>query len=177
MNYYGTSGEKYLAHHGILGMKWGVRRFQNPDGSLTSAGKKRYSKEELQSIRDEKRKHYDKAYKSNPDFKKARQLEKEAYELTKKYDFNADDGGGGRTRVDQAAGRKYTKLLDEVALLKDSAEVDSRKETEKYITDKYGRMAMDQLNKQDQLRGMAMAAGFMAIPIGGLAWVFSLDKR
>lgn len=34
--------DSYLAHHGILGMKWGVRRFQNSDGSLTEAGKKRY---------------------------------------------------------------------------------------------------------------------------------------
>ena len=33
------NGELY--HHGILGQKWGVRRFQNKDGSLTSAGKKR----------------------------------------------------------------------------------------------------------------------------------------
>ena len=33
-----------LAHHGIKGQKWGVRRFQNPDGSLTEAGRKRYSK-------------------------------------------------------------------------------------------------------------------------------------
>ena len=32
-----------LIHHGILGMKWGIRRYQNKDGSLTSAGKKRYS--------------------------------------------------------------------------------------------------------------------------------------
>ena len=31
----------YLMHHGIKGQKWGVRRFQNPDGTRTAAGKKR----------------------------------------------------------------------------------------------------------------------------------------
>lgn len=33
-----------LQHYGVLGMKWGQRRFQNPDGSLTAAGEKRYAK-------------------------------------------------------------------------------------------------------------------------------------
>lgn len=39
-----NAGE-YLEHHGILGQKWGIRRFQNPDGSLTKAGQKRYGTE------------------------------------------------------------------------------------------------------------------------------------
>lgn len=35
--------EEYLAHHGTKGQRWGERRFQNYDGSLTAAGKLRYS--------------------------------------------------------------------------------------------------------------------------------------
>ena len=38
-----------LYHWGIKGMKWGVRRYQNVDGTLTAAGKKRYSDAELSS--------------------------------------------------------------------------------------------------------------------------------
>jgi hypothetical protein len=32
----------YISHHGIKGQKWGIRRYQNPDGTLTELGKKRY---------------------------------------------------------------------------------------------------------------------------------------
>ena len=41
-----------LRHHGIKGQKWGVRRFQNSDGSLTAAGRKRYGDGKGSSVED-----------------------------------------------------------------------------------------------------------------------------
>lgn len=50
MKYYITPNNSDLLHFGILGMKWGVRRYQNKDGSLTSEGKRRYSDELIKKL-------------------------------------------------------------------------------------------------------------------------------
>ena len=46
--------EKELLHWGIKGMKWGVRRYQNKDGTLTPAGKKRYNAE-MERLKNEEK--------------------------------------------------------------------------------------------------------------------------
>lgn len=77
MDYIIKDGE--LQHHGILGQKWGVRRFQNKDGSLTQAGKKRITRKQKKALEKARQAKRDKAEAA----KKAKQ-EQEDFEKNKK---------------------------------------------------------------------------------------------
>ena len=50
-----NTNEQILIHHGIKGMKWGIRRYQNPDGTLTAEGRKKYG---VETVRETKRLSY-----------------------------------------------------------------------------------------------------------------------
>ena len=64
-----------LYHHGVKGQRWGIRRYQNKDGSLTPYGKKRYAKE-LAKLEAEK--------------KRVRQYEQTAKKMSKLDDMRKD---------------------------------------------------------------------------------------
>lgn len=141
-NYILHDGELY--HHGVRGMRWGVRRYQNEDGTLTEAGQKRYARahrKELQkergvyvnAARDRITKEYD-----IPGKREA------AFDYGKKHNLDLDDGGGG----DPKHGDKYMKMWDEIERLQDKADSKARSEARKNMVKKYGERTVAEFEKR-----------------------------
>lgn len=98
-----------LYHHGVKGMKWGVRRYQNKDGTLTSAGKKHYNKVENKEIKKARKQDVKNRRKlSDADLKK----KIERLQTEKKFkDLTNDDISPGKTMASNILRSAGTKVL------------------------------------------------------------------
>ena len=75
--------ENVLQHWGIKGMKWGVRRYQNKDGTLTDAGQKRYDRDMRERIdKNDKNTNYDANRWVREDLNRSKTLTNETKNLT-----------------------------------------------------------------------------------------------
>ena len=190
----------YLEHHGILGQKWGVRRFQNSDGSLTSEGKKRYgsdksgrySGKEIRAIRKERDAWIERKTASDKNYKKAkedsRRLESDIKNLQRDYHIN-DDGefnydpsniwdrdwfhtpAQAKRAQDKYWNMKAERddLDDRMQEIASSYVVKGRK----YVSDKYGDVAVKQLAIRDTAAVAGAIAAVAAVP---LAAVLAMKK-
>ena len=113
-----------LVHHGIKGQKWGVRRFQNKDGSLTAKGKKRYNDDEYDEERE--RLEQETAARRGVKYVRKTKKEREAEDAENEREFNA------RLEKDTAA-QKRTE--------------DRMKEVDKKLQAKYDLSSMEDLDK------------------------------
>ena len=108
--------DRELYHWGVKGMKWGVRRYQNKDGSLTPAGRKRYA----EPHEDYKKAHDKKSVKQMSDRELRErnnrlEMERKYEQFTKKKNrgkavVNAFIATAGAITAAQAAYKTYAKL-------------------------------------------------------------------
>lgn len=136
-----------LYHHGILGMKWGVRRYQNKDGSLTSAGKLRAAKRNYKTTENKAfRKYEDTINKIEKPYKRGQMLSKKD------------------SQREQSAEKKYNDTVN-----KAKSNVKSAKENYKKTT------ALSK-HQRHVRAGATVAAALLTTPIGAAGVAYGTTK-
>lgn len=154
----------YIEHHGVKGMKWGVRK--DPESSGMTGRQKRLKRKEIKAYRNkllsdpkysyENMKKRVKLTAEKNQLKNKTKIEKltrEAQDLARRYDFDQDDGGGGSTRASQKAGKQYINIWNRIEYLESQGDSTyTQMQHAKYVHDlvnkkvvkKYGRKTIDE---------------------------------
>lgn len=136
-----------ISHHGILGMKWGVRRYQNEDGTLTEAGKARVSKE-YKKLRDKGFSEYNANYSN----RLARAKSKSAYQLHDEYEIKKKNGQKQEgTKFENEVTKRFSELVDMNMRIEDQKDYNSNKNLKKAndLIRKYDMTSWDEVAKQN----------------------------
>lgn len=139
--------ESELYHFGIKGMKWGVRRYQNKDGSLTSAGKKRYSKEykkQAEKVTRDIRNNLGRL----SDEANVEVAERFNREQERKYGKNYMDRDEYVLEFDEAYINNYDKVFDRK--LSDFIQSNENYRKSKELVDKYNMTAWDDIARDNE---------------------------
>lgn len=137
----------YIAHHGIKGQRWGIRRYQNEDGSLTPAGERRYNRLTTDIKRVENLR------KAN------RELSKRQIEDSKLY-FHSQGKKNSEEKFIKAKARSeasldYTEIVNKARIAHDKSKLDPKyKDTKEY---KEIMSAWKKQNRQNYLLGARWA--------------------
>lgn len=151
--------ENELYHYGVLGMKWGVRRYQNRDGSLTAEGKKRYARDIAENLAKKKDSRID---TSNPD---PNRWVREDIERSKRVVDSSSDLVKQAKNVERETSPKSTKKRLNVSNMSDKELRDkiNRELLERQYSDIFGEEAKVSRGRQFtreilEIAGTALAA-------------------
>lgn len=159
-----------LYHHGILGMKWGVRRYQNEDGTLTEAGKNRKKKQQWKETkrtisrrREELRDKANKKYKL-AELNRLKRLEdlenEEMSEWYKKvWGDTAYTGREIERRWERTENERYEKAAEK-----------AKSYVNKKLVEEFGQTTIDRFENGEAMKTIAIGGAMTAAYLGYVGW-------